>query len=436
MPTSVSAGCFAVPEITDAGRNLVVRYRRPSGGATRSFDLVLQHLNGAAVAFTLTAERTRGGWRVLQAAIDLGETDANPDDAARDLADVRWHVFPARERGRVLPPVVAFWQEGGLVLAACLPDRYEGKRLSLARQEEWFAEDPEGEPPDPGRLLCWWPDPAAWEAAKEGASYLKLVLAKGAAVNFFTFREWFERADVKQEMEECVAELEEMDGDPDLRSEILAEIKGEEYARYIRRLRTMLLCYRERGIPIEVMAGDVRRAEAYFAREGLDPRDPSAWAACAFDVMPEFLLEEQSSCGPVGAVASGQKLRAAVSFYSHWPGVFPGVDATGVAVYAGATHLVSLVAWLNPLANWEIAAEKAADALFEELRRRNVRDICVVDGVFPFEVCPRCGGISLRVPDAWLKPGPVRVEKVGRNDPCPCGSGLKYKKCCGKTSQG
>lgn len=28
---------------------------------------------------------------------------------------------------------------------------------------------------------------------------------------------------------------------------------------------------------------------------------------------------------------------------------------------------------------------------------------------------------------------PVRVgEKVGRNDPCPCGSGKKYKKCCGK----
>lgn len=27
----------------------------------------------------------------------------------------------------------------------------------------------------------------------------------------------------------------------------------------------------------------------------------------------------------------------------------------------------------------------------------------------------------------------IRVEKKpGRNDPCPCGSGLKYKKCCGK----
>jgi preprotein translocase subunit SecA len=23
-------------------------------------------------------------------------------------------------------------------------------------------------------------------------------------------------------------------------------------------------------------------------------------------------------------------------------------------------------------------------------------------------------------------------DKIGRNDPCPCGSGKKYKKCCGK----
>lgn len=25
-----------------------------------------------------------------------------------------------------------------------------------------------------------------------------------------------------------------------------------------------------------------------------------------------------------------------------------------------------------------------------------------------------------------------RQDKVGRNDPCPCGSGKKYKKCCGR----
>ncbi len=28
--------------------------------------------------------------------------------------------------------------------------------------------------------------------------------------------------------------------------------------------------------------------------------------------------------------------------------------------------------------------------------------------------------------------GPVRAAKVGRNEPCPCGSGKKHKKCCGK----
>jgi len=31
-----------------------------------------------------------------------------------------------------------------------------------------------------------------------------------------------------------------------------------------------------------------------------------------------------------------------------------------------------------------------------------------------------------------VKPKPLTVTKIGRNDPCPCGSGLKYKKCCGK----
>ena len=26
----------------------------------------------------------------------------------------------------------------------------------------------------------------------------------------------------------------------------------------------------------------------------------------------------------------------------------------------------------------------------------------------------------------------VKEKTVGRNEPCPCGSGKKYKKCCGK----
>lgn len=31
-----------------------------------------------------------------------------------------------------------------------------------------------------------------------------------------------------------------------------------------------------------------------------------------------------------------------------------------------------------------------------------------------------------------VKSQPLSVSKIGRNDPCDCGSGHKYKKCCGK----
>ena len=40
---------------------------------------------------------------------------------------------------------------------------------------------------------------------------------------------------------------------------------------------------------------------------------------------------------------------------------------------------------------------------------------------------PANSGVSLAEPQL-----PRRVEKVGRNDPCPCGSGKKYKRCHGR----
>jgi uncharacterized protein YecA (UPF0149 family) len=39
----------------------------------------------------------------------------------------------------------------------------------------------------------------------------------------------------------------------------------------------------------------------------------------------------------------------------------------------------------------------------------------IFDGTYPEDVIRREG-----------------VPKVGRNDPCPCGSGKKYKRCCGQ----
>ena len=42
-----------------------------------------------------------------------------------------------------------------------------------------------------------------------------------------------------------------------------------------------------------------------------------------------------------------------------------------------------------------------------------------------------------QVPEREKKPETVRRDapKIGRNDPCPCGSGKKYKNCCGKQQQ-
>lgn len=34
-------------------------------------------------------------------------------------------------------------------------------------------------------------------------------------------------------------------------------------------------------------------------------------------------------------------------------------------------------------------------------------------------------------PKIYERQEPIRIESIGRNKPCPCGSGKKYKKCCG-----
>jgi preprotein translocase subunit SecA len=46
---------------------------------------------------------------------------------------------------------------------------------------------------------------------------------------------------------------------------------------------------------------------------------------------------------------------------------------------------------------------------------------------------PQEGGRDYYEPSEQVKQEPVKVgPKIGRNDPCPCGSGKKYKNCHGK----
>ena len=42
------------------------------------------------------------------------------------------------------------------------------------------------------------------------------------------------------------------------------------------------------------------------------------------------------------------------------------------------------------------------------------------------------GMVATTAGDGSVKKQPRKVQKIGRNDPCPCGSGKKYKHCCGR----
>ena len=85
--------------------------------------------------------------------------------------------------------------------------------------------------------------------------------------------------------------------------------------------------------------------------------------------------------------------------------------------------------------------KKESFELFEEMMNRMEEDI--VRYVFltkpPTEEQPAPRAVR-QAPRAVRFSGPSmegsvqparKGEKVGRNDPCPCGSGKKYKKCCG-----
>jgi preprotein translocase subunit SecA len=41
------------------------------------------------------------------------------------------------------------------------------------------------------------------------------------------------------------------------------------------------------------------------------------------------------------------------------------------------------------------------------------------------------GNLEQNAPEIHLQPAVRTTPKIGANDPCPCGSGKKYKKCHG-----
>ena len=91
----------------------------------------------------------------------------------------------------------------------------------------------------------------------------------------------------------------------------------------------------------------------------------------------------------------------------------------------------------DPVAIYRLESADMFDEMIEDIKDCTVRKVLSVvprtssmERTQTIKIMRTQGGIT---PTA--RPTPAKAEKkVGRNDPCPCGSGKKYKKCCGANS--
>ena len=88
----------------------------------------------------------------------------------------------------------------------------------------------------------------------------------------------------------------------------------------------------------------------------------------------------------------------------------------------------------DPVAIYRIEGADMFDQMVDDIKEDTVRQILAViprpQATERVQVAkPTSEGFG---GDKAIVRKPVVVKKVGRNDPCPCGSGKKYKKCCGQ----
>jgi uncharacterized protein len=85
------------------------------------------------------------------------------------------------------------------------------------------------------------------------------------------------------------------------------------------------------------------------------------------------------------------------------------------------------------------ASRRLAEGYLEELRRTDLEEAArLFRRAFPDALAEYAGlgrSIEQALREQALKDETRRRVTVGRNDPCPCGSGRKYKKCCGASVQ-
>ena len=87
----------------------------------------------------------------------------------------------------------------------------------------------------------------------------------------------------------------------------------------------------------------------------------------------------------------------------------------------------------NPVVEYKMAGFDMFDAMTAAISEDTVRLLLHVKVEQKIEREQVAKATGTNKDDSAVK-APIRREskKIQRNDPCPCGSGLKYKNCCGR----
>ncbi len=88
----------------------------------------------------------------------------------------------------------------------------------------------------------------------------------------------------------------------------------------------------------------------------------------------------------------------------------------------------------DPVAMYRLESANLFDEMINEIKEDTVKDILTH---IPLVKIAKRAQVAKPITAGFVGGGgeqqkrPATSKKVGRNDPCPCGSGKKYKKCCG-----
>ena len=99
-------------------------------------------------------------------------------------------------------------------------------------------------------------------------------------------------------------------------------------------------------------------------------------------------------------------------------------------LFRSTQQLAAFEAFLAQMAMQASATGGGAEENEPEPQQRRARQVeQEEDPAAPADNSPR-----LIIPQRTPPSKQSKFQNVGRNDPCPCGSGKKFKQCCGRTA--